>query len=423
MKLDSNRVFRGICHVMRCDPDIMTEAPAWEHSKLIGEAALLGVVGLVSGIAWTNFWWTFVSFPVALFIGCIAFVIIVLMDVAIGAADWRLEGVLRHPGARHGRGWWCRLGLRLGVSLVFSLATSEGAIQVFCHDAIAAQLERDVQSRNNATETRFVKRGQELRQQRFGTLITEIDRLNAIVKETTGPLDKAQESQATAQNHLATAEREIERQRRGLDGYARGCAQKCQAAIKDADAARAELAKATAEVGNYKPRFDEARTKLNGAKSALATAEAGIRDDIAALEREKRLQMVAVRSDPLLNFIALQEVYRDPETGSAARYFTWVMIGLLLTAELLYLMVRIIFAHASVYTALLIKDAKLRAERAEAEYRRESDALRAWSGAPPPILPPIKLISWEDPAERLSPDNDVSKHGREPPDDDLEAAE
>lgn len=423
MSVTSQQVFNVICYVMRCDPDIMAQSPRRDRGGVVAEAGLLAFVAVVSGIAWTNFWRLFISLPVALFFGGIAFAFIVLMDSAIGACDWRLEGVLRRPGTRYRLDWWCRLGLRIGVSVVLSYVTSEGATQALFHEAIAVQLERDVLARNHATEDRFAKREDDLRQQRLGTVLREIDRLNAVLKETTAPLDKAQELQATAQNHLDTAEREVDRQRRGLDGYPPGCGPKCKVAIIDADTARVELAKATAQVGIYKPRFVETTDKLAAAKTALAVGEQSIQGDLAALESEKRLQLVSVRNDPLLSHTALQEIFDDPVTGPQARHYSWRMMTLLLTVELSYLMVRILFAHASVYTVLVIKDAKLRAERAEAEYRRESDALRTWSGGSSPTLPPVKLISWDDPAAKPSNDDEDCKRRRDPPDDDLEAAE
>jgi Domain of unknown function (DUF4407) len=421
MKIDWRAVFRRICHVMRCDPDIMAKAPIWDRSVLVGEAAFLSLVALISGIAWTNFWLTFIAWPFALLFGGIAFAFIALMDIAIGAADWRLEGILRRPGIRYRSDWWFRLGLRVLVSIVFSLATAEGACQAMFYDAILQQLETDMLESNRATEDRFAKRETELRQQRLGTWLGEITGLQSVVKQTTGPLDSALQNQATAQNHLDAAEREVDRQRRGLDGYAKGCGPKCHAAIIDSDKARAELAQAKAQVAIYKPRVDDAKTKLDGAKQALGAAEDGIRSDISALEAEKKSQLVTVHSDPLLNHMALEELFQDPRKGEAAREFSWLMKLLLITLEMSYLMVRIFFAHASVYRAMLIADTKLRAEREDADYRRKLEALRG-RAEPPAILPPVKLISWDDPAAKPGND-DAEVDRRDPPDDDLEAAD
>src|SRR5689334_14555610 len=100
MTIDPRQLFRWLCRVMRCDPAIMEQAPGIDHVTLFGEAGLLAVVGFVSAIAWTNFWWTFIPWPIAMCFGGIAFFFILLMDLAIGAADWRLEGILRRPGER-----------------------------------------------------------------------------------------------------------------------------------------------------------------------------------------------------------------------------------------------------------------------------------------------------------------------------------
>jgi hypothetical protein len=387
------RLFRAICLVMRCDPDIMAEAPVRDRAALVGEAAFLAVVAVIAGIAWTNFWLLFVRLPAALLFGGLAATFMPLMDVAIGAADGRLEGILRRPDARRRRGRG-KIGLRLGVSLVLSQATSEGATLVICHQAVVQQEERHVQEQNRATDKLFAGKEQDLRQQRFGTLLDEKKQLEQLMANTTGPLDQALETQATAQNRVKVAQDKADMELHGAPGFPKGPGPRYKKALADEEAAQAELIKANSQVAIYQPRVIQAKNRLVTIAGKLANAEAAIRADIDALEQEKRSQMVVVRSDPLLDTVALQEVFRDPEIGWAAWKFSWLMNGVLLILELSYLMVRIGFPHASVYTVLLNKDTLIRAERAEFEYRRERAALRSRIGAPP-VLPPVKLISWD----------------------------
>jgi hypothetical protein len=409
---------------MRCDPEIMAKSTSGDRIWLVLDAVLLAVVALISGTAWTVFWYQFALLPVALFFGGIAFLFIPLMDVAIAAADWRPQGILARPGMRLRWDWWGRLGLRLCVSIILSFATSEGATLAMCREQIEKQKELDVLSQNRATEDRFAKLEQDLRQQRFGSLTKEIEQLNQTVTEATGPLDHAREVQETAKNSAAVAQDHADKELHGAPGYKAGAGPKYMAAKAAAEAAQAELVKANAQVANLLPRVTEANNRLKAARQKLADAEAAIQGDIAALEQQKRLQLVTVRSDPLLNYIALQEVFQDPTVGKAARDFHWLMIFVLLTFELSYLMVRIVFATASIYTVLLIKETKLRAEQAEAEYLRDSAALRARSPSSPKLLPPIKLISWDDPETKPpQPSNDDEETPRLHHGDDNEAAD
>ena len=86
-----------------------------------------------------------------------------------------------------------RLGLRIGICVMLSQATSEGATIALNHNAITVQLEHDVQVRNRATEVHFANLESDLRQQRFGTLLKDIEQLSTVLKDTTGPLDNARE--------------------------------------------------------------------------------------------------------------------------------------------------------------------------------------------------------------------------------------
>ena len=145
---------------------------------------------------------------------------------------------------------------------------------------------------------------------------------------------------------------------------------------------------------------------------------------MAALDRVKQAQLVTLHSDPLLNHRALDEVFQDPKLGDLARYYHHLLLGAFLVVDFVYLLVRIIFAHTSVYSVLLIKDAKLRAERAESETRRESELLRAPRRQA--LLPPLKLISFADPtAKPAKPSNDDARKDLPPiaDDEDGEAAD
>ncbi|MGH7156026.1 MAG: hypothetical protein ACREF3_19030, partial [Acetobacteraceae bacterium] len=170
-------IVRLACVLVRCNPDLLALAPRQDRYAVVSEALLLSVVAGVTGLAWTAFWAQFVALPAALAFGALACVFMFLIDQAIGAADWRLTGVLRQPAAR--RRWWehGRLAMRLAMTVILSTATSTGASMAMFLDAIRTQLESDVRGKNRQIEEQYAQRLREQRTLRFGTLEAEVQRL------------------------------------------------------------------------------------------------------------------------------------------------------------------------------------------------------------------------------------------------------
>jgi hypothetical protein len=159
-----------ICWIVRYDPDQLARSPIRDHMACVSEAALLGLVGFITAITWTVFWTPYVPYPMAYVIGGIAFGFIVLLDAAIGAADPQPEGILRPQGLRRPWAWWGKIACRVGVSIVLSLVTSEGATMVMAHESIMGQLTKDVQTHNREAQAHFDQKVTTYRQQHFGTL-------------------------------------------------------------------------------------------------------------------------------------------------------------------------------------------------------------------------------------------------------------
>jgi hypothetical protein len=421
MRLTAHILFRWVCYLMRCDPVIMAAASGTDRICVVGDAALLLLLALFSGTAWMNFIWMFAPLAAALCVGAFFFCFIPLLDVAIAAADWRPKGILARPGGRFRWTWLGQLGLRLCVGFVLSLATSEGATQWLCHEAIMRQLEADVIAQNRETEDRFETQKAKLRKEHFGPLLAEIDRLNTLVKDATGPLDQAHEVQATAQNRVEVVRARAEKELHGGPGFPAGPGPRYKAALAELEAAQADLVKANAQVTILQPRVKQAGEQLKLANDKLAEGEKSITGEITALEQTKQSQLVTLHSDPLLNHQALEEVFQDPRVGESARYYHHLLLAAFMVVDFVYLLVRIIFAHASVYTVLLIKDVKLRAETAEAEYRDGSERLRARWRQAPSLPPPLTLISFDPPPGKPSNDDEPSDEFDD--DEDGEAAD
>src|SRR5581483_3207106 len=112
------RMTRLACVLVRSNPGILAAAPLQDHYAVVCEALLLSVVAGVTGLAWTCFWSQFLSWPVACAFGALAGFFIFLVDQAIGAADWRLTGVLRRRGAQSGWQAHARLAMRLAMTVI-----------------------------------------------------------------------------------------------------------------------------------------------------------------------------------------------------------------------------------------------------------------------------------------------------------------
>src|ERR1700691_553854 len=338
-------IMRLACVLVRCNPDLLALSPRQDRYAVVSEALLLSVVAGVTGLAWTAFWAQFVALPAAFAFGGLACVFMFLIDQAIGAADWRLTGVLRQPGAR--RRWWeyGRLAMRLAMTVILSTATSTGASMAMFHDAIRTQLEQDVRGKNRQIEEQYAERLREQRTLRFGTLEAEVQRLTASAGEMNRVLDAARQLRATASQRAEAYGIETDRELKGAPGYKAGAGSQYREA----------LARKTA-------------------------AEAAFAGEAAQIDEERKSHLIPDRNDALMSYLALEEVYADPRFGSAARHFSWLMMAVLMTFELSYVVVRAWFTHASVYMAILIGDTKKRADRVAADYESSRDALRRTPG-------------------------------------------
>jgi hypothetical protein len=388
-----SRITRLACVLVRSNPEILAAAPRQDHYAVVCEALLLSVVGGVTGLAWTCFWAQFLSMPVACAFGALAGFFIFLVDQAIGAADWRLTGVLRRPGAQRGWQTHARLGMRLAMTVILSTATSTGASMAMFHDAIKTQLEADVRGKNRQIEEQYAERIREHRALRFGSLEADMQRLTASVAEITRVLDAARQLRATASQRTEAYQIEADRELKGAPGYKAGAGSKYREAQARKLAADSDLAKAASDIEIYEPRLAQAQSKLDAASAALRAAEKAFAGEAAQLDAERKSKLVPDRNDALMSYLALQEVYEDPRFGEAARHFSWLMMAVLMTFELSYVVVRVWFSHASVYMALLIADTKKRADVAAADYERHGNALRGAFGLPAPDRGPLRFLS------------------------------
>lgn len=384
---------KSACVLVAHSPELLLAAPYHERFVIVGEALLLLLVACSSGAAWAVFMTMFGSLPVGIACGLFAMAFILLLDRAIGSADWALSGILRKPGLRHD---WLRIGLRSVITITLSFATSTGAIMAMDHTAIVHQVEADRLKKNKEINAYFEDQKAALRKQKLGSAFTDTVRLKAIIDETTPLLDAARKAQADAASKQVIAATEARREKNGEPGYKRGAGPLYRDALRKEQEADATLAHANAEVAIYEPRLNTVLPKFDAVNMRLQEGEDSIKDELATIEKQKQLRLVPEGYDAFMGYRALQQIYRSPEDGEAAMFFSWVMMGVLMTVELSYIGVRLIFSPASISHATLIKNVKLEAETINAEYELKSHNIRtelAWEIGPRPERPDFRIVS------------------------------
>ena len=343
-------LMRRIAIMMNVDPDGLALAPEGERVTLASEFILLVLVSAISGVAWAAFWAQFARPLVAVSFGLVASVFVFLLDRAIGSSDWSLGGILRSPGARYGREFWAKLAIRLLVTFILSFATSTGATMAMFSEAIATELDQLRREENQRIEDRYAGMLHDLLARHFGVQVAEIDSLTKTIAATTPALDAARRIAAEAAAKQQAARDDEAKELRGANNRAAGAGHRFFDAEDREKASGAELARAQAEIGIFEPRLREAQARLKVANAQLQAQQPTVQGEIDALEVEKKSHLVVGRQDAMLSYMALRKLYDDPVHGQAARDFARIMMAVLMTIELSYFTVRIIFSQASIYS-------------------------------------------------------------------------
>jgi Domain of unknown function (DUF4407) len=379
-----------ICLLTGHNPDVMRNAPLHERAAMLKEFILLMLVAGASGVAWTCFFGQFepvyISFP----IGAFMFLFIALVDQAIASSDWSLHGILRSPGMRWSRDMWIRIGVRLTITLVLSMATSTGASMAMFGDAIKMQLDHLRRLENQQIVTDYNVEINRFLERMVGNQFRVVKELKEAVTRTTPQYEAALKKQAEIQARLEIAERDMARESTGVDGRFKGKGPRFRAAQDRADAARGELETVNRTISIDGPKADAAQKKLDTAEDALAQAEVPLRPQLEEMEAAKNKELEPKRQDALLSFRAWKSLMRAPDGGDV-REFSWLMMGVLMVIELAFFTVRGFFQQPSLYMLELIKSTIETAERKDADHERTVRNIRNWKEPvgllPNPMLP------------------------------------
>ena len=117
-------------------------------------------------------------------------------------------------------------------------------------------------------------------------------------------------------------------------------------------------------------RLDKLTARIDGKTVELRTANAELAAEHARLERSMLAddRHVPERRGFLGAYVALQALRADPEEGEAVTWFYHMTMSGLMVFELAFLLMKVVFAHASVYTVRLRARTQHEAAQVSIEY-------------------------------------------------------
>ncbi|WP_333875794.1 DUF4407 domain-containing protein [Methylobacter sp.] len=366
------------CMVTQSDPDLMNQSNMLDRRGMVGHAIMLLLVGIIAVLAWTAFWASFLPIYGAMPLGLLVGALIFGFDQAVGASDWELAGILRNEP--YELKWWGKLVLRVGVSFILAQATAVGVTLWLYSATIDNYLQEKRVEKLVPLEADYVKYKEELKKRTITPLEMELTALQAERETLNTSLQTSIAARNAAQSRASAARIEADRQDKGdLPGYKKGPGPFYKEAKRQEDEAERTLAATVSEEQQAHARIDDALTpRIDKIRSDMKAANKSFDEQASKLDEAKTRdsRWVPEKSDPLLRYEALQAIKNSTEHGYAATEFNRLMTTVLMTLELMFLLVKIVFNHASVYTVRLIARTKREAAEVSAEYARSVDNIR-----------------------------------------------
>ena len=365
------RVMYFVYWLVRVDPELLSGCPTIDSFQTISKAALLFAVACIALFAWGAFFLLFWPVWIALPLTLTVVVWIVLIDQFMGAARWTLHGVLAVPGKGRGLARHGTVILRLVIGVVTASATSFSATMAINHATIDEQLQTDRDAKNAAKRAAGEADKARLRQIMLGERDAEVRQAADAVEAVQGRLDSARRARDEASGAVTAADLVANCESQGGPGCHRGIGPMYRAAqIKRAKAAE-DLRQAEQDIPALESALAAAEQKRDRAQAAVRAHEAAFIEAAKQIDERVAREAVPARLDPVMAYLALQKVFESPE-GPAARFYSHLILTLLLTVELSYVLISEYFAHASVYMARLIARTKILATEVADEYRRKT---------------------------------------------------
>jgi hypothetical protein len=389
--------------LVRVDPEIMSGCPAIDRFQAQAKAFLLSAVATIAVFAWGAFLLLFWPWYIALPMLVPIIVWIVLIDQFCGSAHWKLQGILRRPVTRQALfGWAVILGflasnailvLRLGIAVVTSSATAYSATMAMSYQTILQQEEKDRNQANDALRAT----GEVRKQQTWRDMLGADD---AAVKEAGTALEtlKKQITEARKNRELAAGaqtDSEVGASCELHGGRGSGCRRgrgpRYYAALIRSNAAKAAMDRSAADLAGLEAQLPDAERKYDDAVKTFRTREPDYLKAAQTIDRQVDRQLLPPRNDPVMAYKALQKIYQSSD-GEATKFYSHLMLTLLLTVELSYVLVSEYFSHASIYMLRLMARTRLFALETADQLRRKLEALRGKDDPQDPPGPSYQVL-------------------------------
>ena len=372
----NSKLLKIACVIARADFDLARDANHFDRLTIYSNAALLVLLGTLATVAWTVFWSSFLTLETAIPLGILVGSIVFLMDQAMSASDWEIAGVLRMEP--QSRAYWLKLAGRTLIAFLLAIATATGFTLWMFGETIEAHLQSKQIANNAPLEADYEQRKADLAFA-LKLLINEVEAKQAERAELLKQIEQAIAERDQANVRASNARIEAGRQIDGaLPGYKAGPG----ALYRDEKRKEEEAVRLAKSVSKDISRWEMRRTNLDEAianlNASLKSQKAEYLSQAVKLDEEKvkDKRWTPLRNDPLMRYIALEEIKRDAELGTAATKFYWLMTCVLLTLELSFLLIKVFCTPASVYMVALVARTKREAATISSEFARNLDAVR-----------------------------------------------
>ena len=358
------------CYITRSDPNLCAQSNCFDQITIAANAIAILTLAVVSTLAWTVFFASFLSTWEALPLGFLCALIIVQVEAAIAASDWELAGVLRHKAPSIN--YLSRVTLRMLIAWLLAQATAVGVTLNLYSGAIQNRMQQKLTEQNAEVDKDYANRRDELRSRFIGSIERELKEAQDARDRSEESLSQLQVKKDNAQDRSGTMYIEADREKRGLDRPA-GEGKRYNDAKRHQDVAERLIASSTAEINRLQASLELLNSLIEKLLEQKRLQTVALQEAEEALEKEKLQdpRRIAKRDDPLLRWIALQELKRDAVYGQAVEQFDWLAKIVLVTFELMFLLIKVVFAPSSVYLVRLIAQTKLEAAKVAAELESE----------------------------------------------------
>lgn len=369
-------ILKVCCLITRSDFDIACQSNQFDRMTIIAGAAALVLATLIATLVWSAFFGNFLSLFVSIPLGFLMGVLIFILDQALGVSDWTLEGVLRTE--RRSAMYWGKAIFRVGITLIFAQATAIGASMLLFSDAIEGQMQSKRAMQNVSLDDKYAARKDKFAQQLLEPIQGDLESLR---KERNVALQNIRKNELVmeeARLRASNARIDAGREHNGFQGYVKGNGPKWADAKMQESEANLMVGKGSENIGIAQAAISEYSSQIESLTRQLEVRNREYETKVHELDLQKKNDptWVPKRNDPLLRYMAFTDLKQNPDSGASVREFSFLLNIVLVVCELIFLLINVVFAPASVYTARIIARTRLEAAQVAVEYEQNINAIK-----------------------------------------------